>query len=479
MTPVTIRRRILLAIVVPAIALLAAFSVLVYLRVSDHRLADLDRELRVRAVGFAGLVERDGGRWLFEDDAAPLASRRLMEGLAGWTVVLPDGRTLVGEGVATPWRPEDAAPNLSPGVRTVEAYGHRLRVWTGPLTVPVENEPDDTPVVVTVGVAKDLATLTTELHLLLATLGVVGVALALVGAAVGVVLSGRIVAALDDIAGRAEAVRPGSPPPPMPRNGTGDEVDRLADTLDAAFARAHQAWERQARFTGDASHELRTPLSVIRAAVEVALRRERTVDHYRDALGIVAESAARMQDTVEGLLLLARAEAGALGDGWSPLDLDVVAADACTGWAARAEARGVALQVDDDGPAPVDGHPALLRVVVDNLLSNALRHAPVGSTVTVRTTCIDDAVVLAVRDGGPGIPTHALDRVFDRFYRVDDARSRESGGAGLGLAVVQAIATVHGGTAAAAGAPGGGTEVRIVLPRRSASAQVGLDTPEG
>ncbi len=252
---------------------------------------------------------------------------------------------------------------------------------------------------------------------------------------------------------------------PDPRTETG----RLARSLNAMLERIEEAFrvrtaseQRMRRFLADASHELRTPLTSIRGYAELFRRgADANPQDLARAMRRIEDEAARMGVLVDDLLLLARIDEG------RPLaraavDLTGVAADACSDARAVAPDRTVSLQAT--GPVVVTGDEPRLRQVAANLMANALRHTPAGTPIEVRVATDDGAGVLEVTDHGPGIPPADLDRVFDRFYRSDLGRTRDAGGAGLGLAIVSAVVAAHGGEVAVANVPGAGARFTVRLP---------------
>lgn len=243
----------------------------------------------------------------------------------------------------------------------------------------------------------------------------------------------------------------------------GDELGRLAATLNAMLDRIDRAFAASRRFTADAAHELRTPLAAIRAEAEVALIARRSPEEYAETLRSVVEEADRLTRLAERLLILAADDAGAtLARRPFPLDEPVRAAvDLATGRAARA---GVGLRLETLPEVEVLGDPDLLRQAFDNLVDNAIKFTPAGGEIVVRGELRDGRAVVEVVDTGPGIPPDAIERVFDRFYRADASRSRKTGGAGLGLSIVKAVVERHGGKAEAVSTGGRGGTFRIVLP---------------
>ena len=243
----------------------------------------------------------------------------------------------------------------------------------------------------------------------------------------------------------------------VPVPGTDDEVARLADTMNSMLERLEAASMRQREFVSDASHELRSPVASIRAELEVALAHPTASDLQDIASGVLNETA-RMERLVDDLLLLARIDEGA-----APA-ADTVDVGRLTRQAA-ARLTDVAVDVHVTDGVVVTGSESELASLVRNLLDNAARHAV--SSVTVTATARDTTVVITVDDDGPGILPADRQRVFQRFTRLEDARSRSDGGVGLGLAVVDRIVRHHHGSVEVTDSPAAGARFRVILPRRS------------
>jgi signal transduction histidine kinase len=230
----------------------------------------------------------------------------------------------------------------------------------------------------------------------------------------------------------------------------------------ASMDRRDAALRRQREFTANASHELRTPLTVIRASVaDLRRNRKQPVEKVGEALDDIDAEVSHLTALVEDLLLLARTDSGALALERSPVDLADVAAEAAGPLTPIALQRGVALEVDPR-PAPVVGDPLRLRQLVTILADNAVAHSPVGSTVSVRVRPEAPFAILTVEDQGPGIRDEDLPRLFERFWRADNA---PAGGTGLGLSIAAWIVESHGGAITAANRPEGGArfEVRLAM----------------
>jgi heavy metal sensor kinase len=219
----------------------------------------------------------------------------------------------------------------------------------------------------------------------------------------------------------------------------------LARILNATFARLETAFEQQTRFTADASHELRTPLAIIRTQVEYALARARTPEQYRETMQTCLRASSRMTHLIEELLALARADAGKLDLQQQPVDLQALVEESVALFEPLADINQIHFQCDLQ-PAEVTGDATRLGQVITNLLSNAIKYNRPGGSVTVTLTRDPQHVVLTVADTGIGIPEEDVPHIFERFYRVDKARSRTSGGNGLGLAICRSIIEAHGGT---------------------------------
>lgn len=246
------------------------------------------------------------------------------------------------------------------------------------------------------------------------------------------------------------------------------ELIDLAEVLNATFARLEGAFERQARFTADASHELRTPLAVLQSSAELALARPRSPEEYRQTLQASLRAAARMRSLVDGLLMLARTDAGRLDLEIKPVELSVLVEEVAAQHADAAAQAGVRLTVElPPTPVLVAGDAGFLARVPANLLSNALRHTPAGGEVRVTVTIEGNDTVLRVTDTGSGIPAEDQPRIFERFYRVDKARSRASGGSGLGLAICRGLVEAHGGTIGFTSHEGKGSTFFVRLPQKS------------
>ena len=224
----------------------------------------------------------------------------------------------------------------------------------------------------------------------------------------------------------------------------GDELQRLSETWNSMLARLEAAVKRLSQFTADASHELRTPITLIRATAELTLRRERPVETYREALRQIIDEADRTARLIEDLLLLARADAGLPALPLDRVELTPLVRDVCEQGQILAQERQLEISAEGpEQPVYVDANDPALRRLLLLLVDNAVKYTPAGGRITLSVGLDPSGATVTVRDTGIGIPDAALPHVFERFYRVDESRNREAGGAGLGLAIAQWIAERH------------------------------------
>ena len=255
----------------------------------------------------------------------------------------------------------------------------------------------------------------------------------------------------------------------LPVASAGDELGGLATVINDLLDRLERAFAQQRRFMADASHELRTPTAILRSEADVTLSREhRSESEYRESVVVMQDAAKRLTRIVDDLFLLARADAGHLLVRQDQLELEDIVHGATRGVRHIAERRDVRVALHPVIEAPFRGDADLLGRLVLNLLDNAIKHSPSGAAVEVELARRGGSYEISVTDGGPGIPPDVRERIFERFFRVDVARSRsgttETSGAGLGLAIARHIAEAHGGRLELCESRPGHTEFRITLP---------------
>jgi heavy metal sensor kinase len=225
-----------------------------------------------------------------------------------------------------------------------------------------------------------------------------------------------------------------------------DELGGLAATINRLLSRLESSFKEQQRFVADASHELRTPLAVLRGETEVALSKSRNADEYKDSLHLIKDEAERLSRIVEDLFLLAQQPLDRTAVVKEAVRLDQIVAECGRAAQVLAAQKDISLKLDAQTPLSLNGDDELLQRMILNLLDNAVKYTPRGGAISIELTKKNGQAFIAVRDSGVGIPAKDLPHVFDRFYRVDKARARAVGGAGLGLSIARSIAQAHGGT---------------------------------
>jgi heavy metal sensor kinase len=288
----------------------------------------------------------------------------------------------------------------------------------------------------------------------------------------GAWLSRRALKPVDDVTTAARATGIDNLAHRLPVARTGDELQRLTEVWNSMLGRLESAVNTLSQFAADASHELRTPLSVIRTSAELALRRARTPEAYRESLLEISAEAERMTQLVEDLLLLARADAQAAEMPKDPLDLGALLEETAEQIRGVAETRGITIRTAS-GSAVVSGNAAALRRVLLVLLDNAIKYSPAHSTVTGSIMRGADWVRVSIEDQGPGISSADQPHIFKRFYQAD--RARRDGGFGLGLSLAQSIARAHGTTIDLVSAEGAGSTFSFRLPLSEGVPEVHLE----
>ncbi|MBT1668237.1 HAMP domain-containing histidine kinase [Curtobacterium flaccumfaciens pv. flaccumfaciens] len=412
------------------------------------------------------LVLLDGVRTSAEAGLEQVSSRVETDGAAAVTGYEDVLVQVIGDGGAVLAHGEDADGAALP-TADESRWTHDGERWL--LVADDVDLPGGGEATLVYGTTLDQADTAVRTAVVLLAVGVPVLVLVLV--AVTWAVTGRSLRPVERMRTEVETIRAARPDARVEVPDTGDEVARLASTMNAMLDRLELSAESQRRFVSDASHELRSPIASIRQHAEVAVAHpERT--EVADLADVVRSEAVRLQDLVTGLLELSRLDEGGIRTR-RPVDLDDLALDAV----ARARARSTAGDAparDGDAPAVrvdgsaisaarVLGDERVLAGVVRNLVDNAVRHA--STRVAVSLTEHDGSAVLTVDDDGTGVPEDERERVFERFVRLDEARSRDTGGAGLGLAIVRDAVRAHGGDTTVVTSPLGGARfvVRIAV----------------
>ncbi len=443
--PSSLRRAVIGWYGVLILVAFVAFGAMLNLRVRQALFAQADATIAGHAQAIAATVEWD----LFDGWEIGLANEYLVSiAKDGWYEITDPKGLVVKHGGSVP----AAMDELKPGL--YERGENHEFVVAGP---------KGTHVRVGRSVAAELAELKSLLLLTVAA----GAALVVAALAGGWWIATRTLRPIGTMSASAEKISASDLSQRIDLDSVPSELRNLAATLNDAFGRLELAFERQARFTADVSHELRTPLSVIRSQIEVALRRERGSDEYRRTLEACMRSTRRMSRIVEQMLAFARADSSPDGAAHDDVALETIVRDTTEEAGATANAAGVEVRCTLQ-PIRVRGDATQLAEVFSNLIANAIRYNKSGGHVDVTLSQMNGSAVVTVTDDGAGIPQEALPFVFDRFFQVDPARSRKSGGAGLGLALAQRIVRAHGGELAVASRFGVGSTFTVTLPAQAA-----------
>jgi heavy metal sensor kinase len=293
----------------------------------------------------------------------------------------------------------------------------------------------------------------------------------------GYLLVRQALAPVDQITRKTEQITLHNLSERLPVARTADELERLSISLNHMIERLQEAMLNSQRFIADASHELRTPLTVLRGELERMARDTRLPADSQESAGSLLEEAERLAHIVEGLLAISRLDAGEAQTAWGRFDLAELVATTADQMSLLAQDKNIRVSCEASEAVFVDGDQARLKQVVVNLVDNAIKYTPERGTVDLRVAAGEGQARFEVTDTGIGIPAGALPHVFERFFRVDSARSREQGGAGLGLAIVKSICTAHHGRVEVSSQPGKGSSFRVELPlsvnqKRSSDLQV-------
>jgi len=379
-------------------------------------------------------------------------------------VRVPDGRVQLLDASGTPIFPAAKVMPLPPDVRvagvsraTSTLSGPDAKLWRVMIRRRTTNGQE---YLIAVGAPLD-ETLEQWRTLLKACL--IGIPLALVLAVAGGLWLGRHgLQPLTKMAADAQAITTETLDRRLTVPSATTELERLATSFNHVLERLGSALATQRRFMADASHELRTPVSIMRTAADVTLSQPvRDEEDYREALATVSQQTSRLTRLVDDMLVLARADAGGYPVIMAPVDLTGVVHDCIRELSVRADDKAIAIRSELE-PIALRGDEALLRRMLSNLLGNALTYTPRGGTVTVTLARSDDGVVLRVADTGPGIAPEDRERVFERFVRLDAART--TGSAGLGLAIARWVAEAHGGGVRILSSGPGGSVFAATLP---------------
>jgi heavy metal sensor kinase len=459
--PLSIRARLTLWYSGVVVAILLLVSVAAYSLLRWHLFHDLDAALFTVAGVLRDAPPADPAAPL-PPDLEPLVREFLGTEFADALLQLLDAEGRVRSRALRPGLPlsHEARINALRGAPTVETVDLSPSEQARLLTMPVVRGGH---VVDLVQVAMPLRRTRQTLIRYIETLAVLvplGVVLSAVG---GWLLARRALRPVDRMSQSALRISAEDLSRRLERRGAEDEIDRLADTLNAMLARLQAAFGSMQRFTADAAHELRTPLTALRGGIEIALRAERPPDEYRRVLASSIEEVDQLIRLAEDLLLLSRSTAG-LTATRQPVDLEPLCLEALELGVRLAKGKGVTVSLGATAPAVVQGDAGALRRALLNLVDNSVKYTPAGGSVTISLERTSSGAALVVEDTGIGIDPADAKRIFEPFMRLDAGRSRDTGGSGLGLAIARSIVLAHAGTLEVDGRPGGGSRFTIRLP---------------
>lgn len=451
-----IRLRLTLAFALAMVAVLAAMGAFLYLRVGSSLDAAIDEGLEARAAEVAALVAQGDFR-LGDSTESGLADPderfvQLLDPQGGIVDATPQvaRRPLLG--------PDGLARALSERAFFVErSEVPRIEGRARILAMPIDSS--EGRLVLLVGAS--LGERDDTVRDLLAQLLVAGPAVLLVVSLLAYALARAALRPVESMRAKAGVISAAEPGRRLPLPESRDEVRRLGETLNDMLERLEGALERERGFVADASHELRTPLALLKAELELALRRPRSAAELEQALRSAAAETNHLTRLAEDLLVLARSDQGRLPLRRTRVSATAILSDVAERFRPEAEKAGRAIEITTRDGVEVVADAVRLEQAVGNLVENALRHG--RGSIRLSALERDSRVELHVVDEGAGFPPEFVARAFERFSRPDEARSGE--GAGLGLAIVHVIASGHGGSAHAANRDGGGADVWLSIPR--------------
>jgi len=435
--------------------MLVAYAAATFVAVRHEFFEQFDDQLHddfETAEGF--LTTTGGGRVVWSGDSRHDPDNDEDRGSDVW---LASGEQVYRSGASASLPPVAlAATSAQPRYETIVAKDRPWRTLTGTSLVGGR--------AVVLRVSRAETRLRSQLWEILVVL-VLGLPVVVVLAGVGgYVLARRALTPIDHLASEARRITAERLHERLSVSNQHDEIGRLAAVINDAFARLESSFDQLRRFTADASHELRTPLSVIRGIGEAGLGETRTPAEYKEAIGSMLEEVDRLTNLVDTLLRLSHGDAGTVRLARSAIDVGQLTRDAVSALGILAEERNQRVTVEAAEGISATADRLVLREAITNVVDNAIKYSPPASSIRVRVYADGNQAHLTVADEGPGIATADRERIFDRFFRLDEARSRDSGGAGLGLAIAKWAVEVNGGRIIVENGANGGSVFRIVLP---------------
>jgi heavy metal sensor kinase len=420
----------------------------------------LTRRSEQIAVSLLANIDKTGGHYVAEQIATRYAPENYDRFIR---ITRPDGRVLYASGQTASFDPAGLRPLAVSAVHddfvqnVLLSDGNRLLD-----TVKVVQTNEGQSFVIESG--GPMAPIETILSHLLYSLLLGVPLLGLVAVGGGFFLVGRALAPVVQIARSAERITMHNLNERLPLTNTGDELEQLSLALNRMIARLNDAFEQNRRFLADASHELRTPLAALRGEMESVVEQVLVLPELSDRVGSALEEVDRLAKIVDALFAISRLDAGEAQQEWARFDLAMLGISTAEQMSLLAEDKGISVSCNVQDNVNVTADRARIKQVVVNLLDNAIKYTPPGGSINLNVHASDNKAVIEVADTGIGIPAAALPHIFDRFFRVDEARSRDAGGAGLGLAIVKSICVAHGGQVYVESAEHQGSRFKVELP---------------
>jgi len=450
----TIKFRLTVWYLVAIMVLLSAFSSMAYFMLSRNLYQNLDDSLKTSVAELQRSIDIEQDHIAFSISVNELllvydANGTLVQRLGpniGFTDI--DGlvkRALFGQ---------------SAFQTAVAGDGQQVRLYAAPFT------PDSSTRLALI-VGRPPAEIQSILHTFRSILGFSALSIIALAGIGGLFLANRALRPVDRMAATAQEIGESDLSQRVDVQSE-NEMGRLATTLNGMIARLEAAFSRQRQFTADASHELRTPLAVIQAESTLALEKDRTPAEYRKSLELVSQEVTYMSAVIGKLLLLARGDSGKEPLNFQEVSIKELLTELSSDVEVLARDKGLKFKLGPLEDITVKGDRVKLRQLFLNLLENAIRYTASGGSIISAAVKRKDTAVVSVSDTGIGIPPEHLPRIFERFYRVDKARSRAEGGTGLGLAIVRYIVKAHSGKIEVESQPGRGSTFRVILPLSSA-----------
>ena len=419
----------------------------------------LDQSLRYRLIGLHGFIDDNSHEGL---DRLAVRLRELDRLGELFQVFGPDGALMAqSDGLArhhvSTQSPPDPGPRMtfrSTGPRHFPLRMATQRIHVDGQSLIIEVADPQAKFHGVLSEFNSILSFTLPLVLIIAALG-------------GYWLSGRALAPVDQIIDEARAIDPVNLGARLSVPASGDELQRLSETLNAMLSRVEQSVLQVRRFTADASHELRAPMTLIYTAAQFALRRERSTDELKQSLQKILREAKRSTDLINQLLWLARSDAEKSRMELVPADIAAIVHEVVSETSSLVSEKhlSVSIEIPERSViAPVN--EGSFRRMLLILIDNAIKYTPPGGSITVRVSCDANELLISVADTGPGIAARDLPFIFDRFWRADQVRSRDTGGTGLGLSIAREIAEGHGAKLTVESSVGHGSTFAVRLPQQ-------------